>query len=429
MPSTPSPFSASTTQDAAAQALAGGWASCCFNSGSTEKSFDGDAKVLLLEFRKLSPHLQKVWRTLKSSSDLTKILPEGVVVNPSGRVIKLSLYKKELDGEISPLVGQLTELKSLNLAKKYLHGGIPESIVCCKHLQELYLYQNRMEGHFPSWIGKLTRLRNFNAHSNWFNGSIPSSLANLRSLKSLNLAQNKLSGVFPLSLIRRKAEGCRMYLTRNTGFTLPDNIGDLGGDFTVLNLSESSITGSIPSSIEDLQSLDELYLSDNHISGSIPAFVFNLENLGWLDLSKNSLSGSLPQNVAQCSSLESLELADNQLSGSLPAHLGSPACLPNLQVLDVRNNPELSGVIEPVFFANCIQCEISECSPEMQPHTVAVPPVAVVEQPVSLKGKNTEDKPSLPLLSQGEPSSCCSVPIGWSCFVSEDQAQERGARF
>jgi hypothetical protein len=118
MPSTPSPFSASTTQDAAAQALAGGWASCCFNSGSTEKSFDGDAKVLLLEFRKLSPHLQKVWRTLKSSSDLTKILPEGVVVNPSGRVIKLSLYKKELDGEISPLVGQLTELKSLNLAKK-----------------------------------------------------------------------------------------------------------------------------------------------------------------------------------------------------------------------------------------------------------------------------------------------------------------------
>jgi Leucine-rich repeat (LRR) protein len=365
--------------------------------------FDSDANVLL-DLRKLSSHLKTVWKGLKISSDLTKIVLEGVTVNASGRVVKLNLYKKAhvvkgLDGVIPSSIGQLAELTSLNLSRNELYGVIPESIVGCKKLEELHLYQNRLEGEIPACIGELTVLRKLNVHSNWFNGAIPASLSNLSKLESMNLAQNELTGEFPLSLVRHKAKGCSMYLAKNTGFTLPENIGDLGGEFAVLNLSECSITGAIPISIGEMYSLEELYLSNNQMSGPIPASVFNLTNLGWLDLGKNSFSGSLPGSLARCSSLESLELGDNQLSGSLPAHIGSSACLPNLQVLDVRNNPQLTGEIDSEFLSKCKQCDISACSPKMQ--------LGDVNLEVALG--NEVDAVTVPVFSQKQRSGSCSA--------------------
>ena len=40
-----------------------------------------------------------------------------------------------------------------------------------------------------------------------------------------------------------KARGCNMSLSHNTGFTLPDNIGELGDDITQLDLSNRSLKG------------------------------------------------------------------------------------------------------------------------------------------------------------------------------------------
>ena len=47
----------------------------------------------------------------------------------------------------------------------------------------------------------------------------------------------------PLEIIRMKAKGVQVYLSRNAGFTLPSNIGELGGDITKLDLSNCSLTG------------------------------------------------------------------------------------------------------------------------------------------------------------------------------------------
>ena len=41
-----------------------------------------------------------------------------------------------------------------------------------------------------------------------------------------------------------KAKGCDVDLSRNTGFTLPANIGELGDDITELDLSGCSLTGA-----------------------------------------------------------------------------------------------------------------------------------------------------------------------------------------
>ena len=51
------------------------------------------------------------------------------------------------------------------------------------------------------------------------------------------------TGELPLEIIRMKAKGVEVSLSRNAGFTLPSNIGELGGDITKLDLSNCSLTG------------------------------------------------------------------------------------------------------------------------------------------------------------------------------------------
>ena len=50
-------------------------------------------------------------------------------------------------------------------------------------------------------------------------------------------------GELSIEIIRMKAKGVQVILSRNAGFTLPSNIGELGGDITKLDLSNCSLTG------------------------------------------------------------------------------------------------------------------------------------------------------------------------------------------
>eukprot|EP00835_Amoeboradix_gromovi_P006178 NODE_681_length_5254_cov_0.289040.p1 type:complete len:1074 gc:universal NODE_681_length_5254_cov_0.289040:3473-252(-) len=105
-------------------------------------------------------------------------------------------------------------------------------------------------------------------------------------------------------------------------------------NLTALDLSQNSITGSVPqgmpSSLVNLTlnsnklsgaipsdlalSLEHLYLSDNMIDGSIPTVL--PAGLLSLLLNKNKLSGSLPSSIP--SGLVSLDVSNNNLSGPVP---------------------------------------------------------------------------------------------------------------
>jgi hypothetical protein len=69
---------------------------------------------------------------------------------------------------------------------------------------------------------------------------------------------------------------------------------DYEGDILSLDLSSSSLTGSIPSSIGYLTGLEELDLSENSLSGLIPSTLVDIAGLKYLDLSSNYLRGRSP---------------------------------------------------------------------------------------------------------------------------------------
>ena len=87
---------------------------------------------------------------------------------------------------------------------------------------------------------------------------------------------------------------------------------------TVLNLSNSGLSGEIPSEIGNLTNLTELHLYNNQLIGSIPPEIGNLTNLTELWLGGNQLTGSIPSEIGNLTNLFGLRLDRNQLSGIIP---------------------------------------------------------------------------------------------------------------
>ncbi|MED6111400.1 hypothetical protein PIB30_051976 [Stylosanthes scabra] len=116
----------------------------------------------------------------------------------------------------------------------------------------------------------------------------------------------------------------------------------------LIYLSNNSLTGTIPSTLGQLESLIYLYLDSNQIEGHIPAEIGNLKQLYALSLSNNSLSGDIPPILFQLTNLISLSLSNNQLGGHIPSDIGSSDSLCNVNL----SYNKLEGFI-PSPILNC----------------------------------------------------------------------------
>ncbi|PRQ57976.1 putative non-specific serine/threonine protein kinase [Rosa chinensis] len=101
------------------------------------------------------------------------------------------------------------------------------------------------------------------------------------------------------------------------------NINRKSVTLVTLDLSNNTVLGPLPTSIEHLSHLQTLKLLLNSISSQLPTSIRNLSHLQTLDLSYNSISDPLPTSIGKLSHLETLHLPNNSISGPLPTSIGN----------------------------------------------------------------------------------------------------------
>ncbi|KAK4592873.1 hypothetical protein RGQ29_017146 [Quercus rubra] len=340
-------------------------------SSATTLSNETD-KLALLQFKS---HIDSPLNVLASWNDSFHFCQwVGVTCgNKHQRVIGLDLKNSKLVGTISPHIGNLSFLLSLNLASNSFHGGIPSEVgyltrlrnlnlshnlilggeipVNLSHcsnlqyldlqyndlvqgipselgflskLQILILRNNRLSGRFPPSLGNLSSLQNLSFALNNLEGEIPNTVAQMKSLTSFTVSGNLLSGVFPHSLYNLSLLTCIALAYNNFTGNLNPYLGTALQNLQILSIGENQFTGTIPVSLSNVSDIKNLDISENQFTGTIPMIFGNLLNLQWFDAQYNLLGNnsvddlSFLSSLNNCSQLDHLDVSDNQLGGELP---------------------------------------------------------------------------------------------------------------
>ncbi|CAI9107170.1 OLC1v1006471C4 [Oldenlandia corymbosa var. corymbosa] len=189
-------------------------------------------------------------------------------------------------------------------------------------------------------------------HHRRLNWSVRTSLCNWTGVTCLN---NRVHA------LRLPAIGLRGPIPNNT-------LGRLDSLVT-LSLRANLLSGTLPSDISSLPSLQNLFLQYNNFSGDIPT-MFSPQ-LNMLDLSFNSFTGNIPPSFQNLTELTTLSLQNNSLSGAIPN-----ITFPKLKRLNLGNN-RLNGSIpsslqsfpSSSFSGNLQLCgkPLSPCFPALAP--------------------------------------------------------------
>ena len=224
----------------------------------------------------------------------------------------LDLYRNNIEGQIpSQSLHALPNLRVFNMACNNTFGPIPD----LRPMRRLYLLNlncNFLSGCIPDTLGSVSSLRELWLSHNSLQGPLTPSIGGLRHLTTLVLGHNYLTGVLPNSL--SKLQKLRVLYLQENRFRgpIPAGLLELGSSLISLSLRDNRLTGSIPSDISRLSSLDRLHLGSNALSGEIPGTIGQIASLRHLFLSSNDLSGQVPTgDLARPSNIITVDLRDN----------------------------------------------------------------------------------------------------------------------
>ncbi|CDY18490.1 BnaA01g27050D [Brassica napus] len=257
-------------------------------------------------------------------------------------LISLNLTDNSFGGTIPQELGNLFRLQHLNMSYNFLGGGIPASLFNCSKLLDLDLFSNHLGQGLPSELGLLRKLVALELGNNNLKGKLPASLGNLTSLRKLSFSENNLEGEIPDAIAR---------LTQLVFFALA--INHFSGvfppafyNFSSLNLLDvygNGFSGSLrPDFCNFLPNLRDLSLGNNSFTGAIPSTLANISNLQFLGIEFNTGDLEFLVALTNCTQLQTLDVSYNRLGGDLPASIANLST--NLNQLFLQNN-SISGCI------------------------------------------------------------------------------------
>ncbi|OIV93705.1 hypothetical protein TanjilG_16556 [Lupinus angustifolius] len=278
---------------------------------------------------------------------------EGVACNKS-RVTSLGLSTMGLKGKLSGDIGGLTELRSLDLSfNRGLTGPLSPQLGDLSKLNILILAGCSFNGNIPDALGNLSELSFLALNSNNFTGKVPPSLGKLSKVYWLDLADNQLTGPIPVSTsttpgldLLLKAKHFHFNKNKLSG-PIPTEL--FSSDMVLIHIlfDGNSFTGSIPSTIGLVQTLEVLRLDRNFLTGEVPSNLNNLTNINELNLAHNNLTGPLP-DLSQMDALNYVDLSNNSFDPSeAPTWFSTLASLTTL----VMEFGSLQGSLPPKLFS------------------------------------------------------------------------------
>ncbi|KAJ8550065.1 hypothetical protein K7X08_033772 [Anisodus acutangulus] len=282
----------------------------------------------------------------------------------ASKLVYLEVANNSFTGPIPMMLGNLVDLKNLNLQNNLLANkpgatklDFLNSLVTSRNLEYLILESNPLNGIFPESIGNLSsKIKVLTAVDCGIRGSIPTNLGNLSSLIFLGLARNNLVSNVPPSFVGLQNLE-RLYLTGNKlEGSFPAELCSIGR-LGLLHLGENRLSGSVQPCIGNLTELREMSIAANNFNSNIPSSFWRLIKLEGLNLSRNMLHGFLPSDVGALKAMNIMDLSFNKFSGEIPYSIGS---LQNLDSLYMSRNA-FQGPI-PDTFSNLIVLEYLDLS-------------------------------------------------------------------
>ncbi|CAG7900019.1 hypothetical protein HID58_031061 [Brassica napus] len=183
------------------------------------------------------------------------------------------------------------------------------------------------------------------------------SLSDLKNLQKLSLGFNSLSGTIPTDM-----NNCTnlTYLDLGNNFfsgSFPD-FSSLS-QLQYLYLNNSAFSGVFPwESLRNATKLVVLSLGDNPFNTTqFPEEVVTLRSLSWLYLSNCSITGNIPPAIGDLTELQNLEISDSTLTGEIPPEIVK---LTKLRQLEVYNN-SLTGKL-PLGFGSLTNLTLLDAS-------------------------------------------------------------------
>ncbi|KAK4485932.1 hypothetical protein RD792_008583 [Penstemon davidsonii] len=125
-----------------------------------------------------------------------------IICDSTNNVTTVTLPNMGFSGTLSPRIGILKMLNTLQLKGNGITGEIPEEFGNLTSLTMLDLENNQLTGEIPSSLGNLKKLGYLVLNDNKLSGSIPESLSNLSNLSVIQLGSNNLSGNIPERLFQ-----------------------------------------------------------------------------------------------------------------------------------------------------------------------------------------------------------------------------------
>ncbi|CAB9501343.1 Leucine Rich Repeat [Seminavis robusta] len=257
--------------------------------------------------------------------------------------VSLDLEGNNLAGQLPPELGLLTTLEGIHL------GGI-----------DLRGRDSPLNGTIFSQIGQLTNLRELDLGLAHFSGTLPTELALLsNSLQYLAVMRNQLSGSFPSQLLAlSKLEQLKMGYNKFEG-TIPGNIGTKLSNLHVFTTPGNNLHGTILSSLMQCSNLTFIDVAENQFMEELPSELGTLTHLTRLFLPNNRFHGAIPSELALLPKLAKLNLHNNaDLTGSLPSEFSTLNS--SLSVLQIQGTRVTGTIPDALCSINKLKFDCSE---------------------------------------------------------------------